>query len=528
MIFKLLPKKYKENLIISILPLFFVATFIGPFMENLYLVLLSLISIIYMINSKYELDYLKKKYLLISVFFFSLIFSSSFSFEILYFLKSITYFLYLFLIIVSLHIDFPTSKIKNLILVSLIPILVLIFDLIFQKIFLFNILGFEAQKCFKNNIFVDNCRLSSFFVDEIVSGSFLSKFSIIFLLYYIVFKKYLITYFLFTISILVIYFTQERMSLIYIVQIFMIFIFFSTVQLQKKNLRFTIYFITILSTLLLGLYLKQSSNERFNEIFKFIYSYDYHTLNLSDDPLYLISDFEITDQIIFNEKLQLDNKLLFGFYTNKDKKNKQLKFQKHNFYDPKYSETTYRLTTNSIKFLKMDKNKIYKQQYDDEINIFEEIQMISIDKIPKNIFDTGWGAHFLAALNLIKLKPLLGGGVDSFQNNCKTLLDDLNILSNDVKCTNHPHNYFLEILVSSGFISIALFILGIFYIFNNLLKKSNISNTDKMILIFAILVIINPIQITGSIFGSSFANKFWIQIIILIFFLKNYKVIDNK
>ena len=74
----------------------------------------------------------------------------------------------------------------------------------------------------------------------------------------------------------------------------------------------------------------------------------------------------------------------------------------------------------------------------------------------------------------------------------------------------------------------ALLILGIFYIFYDLFRKSNLCKTDKLILIFTILIIINPFQITGSIFGSSFANKFWIQIIILMFFLKNYRVIDNR
>ena len=527
MIFKLLTKNYKDNLIISILPIFFLATFIGPFAENLYLVLLSLISIIFMIRLNYKFDDLKK-YFFIFAFFFSLILSSLFSFEITYILKSLTYFLYFFLIIFSVHINFPANKIKNFILVALVPILILIFDLIFQKIFSFNILGFESQKCLKNNIFVDKCRISSFFLDEIVSGSFLSKFSIIFLLFYIVFKKYLITYLLFTISILVIYFTQERMSLIYIAQTFMLFIFFSTIQLKKKKLRFIIYFVTILSTLLFGFYLKYSSNERFNEIFKFVYSYDYHTLNLSDDPIYLIYDFEITNNVIFDKEIQLNNKLQFGSYNNINNINKPLEFQKHIFYDPKYSETTYSLTSNSIKFLNMERSKTRKKQYDDGLNEFEQIQMISNDKISKNIFDTGWGAHYLAAVSLIKLKPFIGGGVDSFQNNCKILLDDLNISSNDHKCSNHPHNYFLEIIVGAGFISMTLLILGIFYIFYDLFRKSNLCKTDKLILIFTILIIINPFQITGSIFGSSFANKFWIQIIILMFFLKNYRVIDKR
>ena len=76
-------------------------------------------------------------------------------------------------------------------------------------------------------------------------------------------------------------------------------------------------------------------------------------------------------------------------------------------------------------------------------------------------FFTGHLPIYITSIDLFLDKPLLGGGIKSYRNNCVKKVH----LPNRV-CENHPHNFILEILNDTGLIGLIL----IFYIVFHLVK----------------------------------------------------------
>ena len=153
---------------------------------------------------------------------------------------------------------------------------------------------------------------------------------------------------------------------------------------------------------------------------------------------------------------------------------------------------------------------------------------------------------FLTALDIWKKNKTFGNGIKSFRIDCYKLkthalepLDEFNLDYNFIKnkknriCSNHPHNYFLEILVESGIVGFSIIVLlGLFFIvfiFKNfkIFKENNIENLFLLAATISLFLEMFPFKSTGSVFTTSNLTYIILAASILLSFKKKI-TIDNK
>jgi O-antigen ligase len=143
---------------------------------------------------------------------------------------------------------------------------------------------------------------------------------------------------------------------------------------------------------------------------------------------------------------------------------------------------------------------------------------------------SGYSRVFKTAIAVWAERPLTGFGLKSFRMKCWDILDkdnikreekkkelNLEVISQDISCGNHPHNYYLEILSEAGIIGIALIVLFLIFILRNsfyIIKKIyQTDNAELMILapvIISIILEIWPLRSSGSFFTNTNATFFWL------------------
>ena len=142
---------------------------------------------------------------------------------------------------------------------------------------------------------------------------------------------------------------------------------------------------------------------------------------------------------------------------------------------------------------------------------------------------------FMTAIETWKLNKIFGNGIKSFRVDCWKLEkqkdvylgEDLMPGKKNLLCSNHPHNYYLEILTETGivglFVTFFLAALLIVFILKNYKHISNIS-ADHLILLSALISIVLetlPIRSTGSLFTT---NNFT-YLVLICSILTSYKKI---
>jgi len=192
-------------------------------------------------------------------------------------------------------------------------------------------------------------------------------------------------------------------------------------------------------------------------------------------------------------------------------------------------------------FLLISKNdEIMKARY----NVFWfEYQKIFKPKITKKIHEkrtsenfayvqflrsTGHDKIYLTALNVSKMQPIFGFGLKSFKVKCWDTFGEKVLKGNklgfyNVGCSNHPHNYYLEILVEAGIIGLILIIFFFITVlkksFRYLFKYNNINDDNKYLLLPMIIIFfmeVWPIRSSGSFFTNYNASLIWLNIAILL------------
>ena len=140
----------------------------------------------------------------------------------------------------------------------------------------------------------------------------------------------------------------------------------------------------------------------------------------------------------------------------------------------------------------------------------------------KNIiyfFDNFHGAIILSALDLLKNNYLFGVGIKEFRNLCKTKVLTINKVDYVLQCSTHPHNAYVEILVETGVVGLALItiflLIFLIKIIKNFDNKSNISCS----LFSLFLIVILPFQSTGSFFSSRYIFFYFITFILINLFI---------
>jgi O-antigen ligase len=152
-----------------------------------------------------------------------------------------------------------------------------------------------------------------------------------------------------------------------------------------------------------------------------------------------------------------------------------------------------------IKSVKIKKNSTYEEELYGRVS--EEKKVSTGIGRPEHNSHAGM---LVTAGQTWKLNKLYGNGIKSFRRDCgKVKHPDYTL-----QCSNHPHNYYLEILTETGllgiFITIILAFFFTFFIFKSLkiLNGVNIENYILLASTLSLLVEIFPIRSSGSIFTT--------------------------
>jgi O-antigen ligase len=178
----------------------------GPFLPDLFIVLISFISL-FIFNKEKKLFTLKSNFFIFFlIFYFYLILTSILSDNFYQSIKSsITYLRFgFFSLAVFFILNNKKDFIKNFYLMMCFTLIILIFDGYFQFVTGKNIFGYEL---------VRPDRLSSLFFDELILGSYLGKILPIFLTFFLLNKEYLKNYYvliLVLLSYILIFLSGER------------------------------------------------------------------------------------------------------------------------------------------------------------------------------------------------------------------------------------------------------------------------------------------------------------------------------
>ena len=122
-----------------------------------------------------------------------------------------------------------------------------------------------------------------------------------------------------------------------------------------------------------------------------------------------------------------------------------------------------------------------------------------MDKQKNNIIDYGF-------------KEIFRGGIKSFRVGCVKIIER----TQNRLCSNHPHNYYLEILTEAGIVGLSLSmligLLFIIFVFKNfkILRKSNLDNLIFLAIVISIILEVFPFKSTGSIFSTGAAVQ-WLK-----------------
>jgi len=148
-------------------------------------------------------------------------------------------------------------------------------------------------------------------------------------------------------------------------------------------------------------------------------------------------------------------------------------------------------------------SKTFKKQKKIESN--EENKFDNLNKNYENREKHGHAELFLTAIDTWKMNKIFGNGIKSFRIDCAKFVNP----TNDRICSNHPHNYYLEVLTETGIIGflILIFIGSLFliYILKNfkLFKENNLNDLFFSAASISLILEMFPIKSTGSFFSTN-------------------------
>ena len=400
---------------IVVFPLFLL---IGPLFSEIFLISIIFYSIFLIIKENKYNFFLNKFVLVFLLFYLSTLFSTIYNFYNFNYAKGGIFFFRIPLFAISIWFILERYEFfnKKMVTFLLLLFLLIIFDSLLQYYSGKNLLGYEIIKG----------RISSFFGDELILGSFIIRLIPIFMIYLVMNdligdKKINFIYlFIISFACLVVYLSGERTSFGLLILFF--FILFFMVKILRKFVILT--FLAFLSLAFIASNLKTSS-----EI----------------DPA----------KRMFNKS-----------YSQIIGKGEE-RYEKH-------------------------KKKLFNKFY---------------------IFSHDHHGHYVLSYRIFKDHILFGTGVKGFRYLCR---NKIYILENNDGCSTHPHNTYVQILVSNGIIGLLILIICFFYFIKEIFffKKinDNDKNSDKILISGAIAVSAVFINLWPIIPSGNFFNN-WLSMI---------------
>ncbi len=149
--------------------------------------------------------------------------------------------------------------------------------------------------------------------------------------------------------------------------------------------------------------------------------------------------------------------------------------------------------------INIDKNKLMKLKSNKE----EVLEFMD---------NSGHGNLYGNALAVWKNDKLLGIGYKNFYSKC--------IKMQFIKCSTHPHNYYLDVLLSTGLVGFFLLLLFLINIFMKIIfnfKQSFLNKLEiEIIFVINFLMFFFPLKSSGSFFTTSNSTYLIIILILLI------------
>ena len=427
--------------LILLLPIFII---FSRFAADLIVVILSLFFLL--ICKKNEL--IKNKVILLaSIFILFSVISSLLSSHLIISLKSsLLHFRFIFFLIMISFIFLYSKEnfLRNFFYIFLICYLALLFDATIQYIFKENILGYIVEP--KN-------RVSSFFFDELILGSFLSRFFplIFFLSIFLKLKinKYLIIYFL-THLYFVVFISGERLSFLILNIYYLLFI---PLLFQKKITKLIFFLIPIIIFLFLMIIGSNfEARTSFNKIKSQSVKFNYSVCNETEEQI----------------------------------KSSKVLFERWNYVPLNTTISQMKANTSDARSYIPNCHPIIKIFGTDIYYIFSVMHF----------------NHYLSAIEMFKDNKLLGIGPKNFRNICK----DEKYFLNEFSCSTHPHNYYIQLLSETGIVGFSLFLsiyCFFFYLFlSNFFKVNNNYFLLKHVLISCFLINFFPLFPSGNFFNN--------------------------
>ena len=159
-------------------------------------------------------------------------------------------------------------------------------------------------------------------------------------------------------------------------------------------------------------------------------------------------------------------------------------------------------------------------------------------------YEVKWESYhrriFLAAIDTWKENKILGNGIKSFRQDCwklegpdVNLGDDILPNKKNRLCSNHPHNYYLEILTETGVVGMVLILIValmfVGFVLKNFRFAGQITFANFILLSALISLILEtlPLKSTGSLFSTNNA-AYLIIIASILLSQKNKNKVNNN
>ncbi len=137
---------------------------------------------------------------------------------------------------------------------------------------------------------------------------------------------------------------------------------------------------------------------------------------------------------------------------------------------------------------------------------YEQHKKKIFDKV--YIFSHDHHGHYMLSYKIFKDYPLIGSGVRGFRYLCR---NKIYILEKNDGCSTHPHNTYVQILVSMGLIGISFIIFALYYFVKEIfINRKEINQkkifdkykVSKSIIISAIFINLWPLIPSGNFFNN--------------------------
>jgi len=165
--------------------------------------------------------------------------------------------------------------------------------------------------------------------------------------------------------------------------------------------------------------------------------------------------------------------------------------------------------------------KTYRQILGDGDNTIEHKKKI-FNKF--YIFSHDHHGHYSLSFKIFKDYPIFGTGVKGFRYLCR---NKLYILEKNDGCSTHPHNTYVQILVSNGIIGFLLISTAFIFILREIIKSRNKLNSQKIlnknelskvVILLAIFINLWPIVPSGNFFNNWISMYFFYPVGFYLFF----------